>query len=102
MSDPNLPIQQTDDGYSAEVTLCNRRGLHARASAKFCAAASAWDASVKVSKDGYTVGGCSIMGLLTLAASIGCKVTITATGPQAREAVEVLVLLVKDRFGEEE
>ena len=84
------------------VTLKNQRGLHARASAKFCAVAGAWDADIRVKKDGYSAGGCSIMGLLTLGAGIGSQIIIEATGPQAKEALDTLVKLVNDRFGEEE
>ena len=86
----------------ARVTIVNKRGLHARASAKFCAVASSWDASIRVEKEGFAVGGCSIMGLLTLAAGIGSEIKITAEGPQAEEALATLVQLVEDRFGEEQ
>lgn len=86
---------------AATVVIRNRRGLHARASAKFCAAAAAWDAGVRVRKDDYEVGGCSIMGLLMLGAGAGSQITILAEGPQAKEAVDTLVKLVEDRFGEE-
>ena len=87
---------------TADVTLCNQRGLHARASAKFCAVAACWDAKISVSKDGFTVGGCSIMGLLTLGAGIGSVITICAEGAQAAEALDALTRLVADRFGEGE
>ncbi len=89
-------------GVQKTVTLINRRGLHARASAKFCALAGSWNAIVRVSRQGETVGGCSIMGLLTLGAGIGEAITISAAGPQASEAVDALVQLVEDRFGEED
>ncbi len=82
--------------------IVNRRGLHARASAKFCAVAGSFDARVTVTKDDITVGGRSIMGLLTLGAGVGSTIEISATGPQAREAVDALVKLVADRFGEGE
>lgn len=88
------------DVLSETVRIMNERGLHARASAKFCALAGSWDASVRVQKDGMDVGGCSIMGLLTLGAGIGSEVVITATGPQASEALSSLVELVKTKFGE--
>jgi phosphocarrier protein len=87
---------------SAAVTLVNIRGLHARASAKFCAVASSFDAAVKVTKDEFTVGGCSIMGLMTLGAGVGSEILISAEGPQAEEAVHALVRLVEERFGEGE
>ncbi len=89
------------DQVCAPVTVRNRRGLHARASAKFCALAGSWDAAVRVVKDGVEVGGCSIMGLLTLGAGPGAVITIKATGPQAAEAVDALAKLVNDKFGEE-
>ncbi|MEL6380549.1 MAG: HPr family phosphocarrier protein [Pseudomonadota bacterium] len=104
----DTPAGHTDAGLpqtgpvEARAVLRNRRGLHARASAKFCAVASAWDARVRVTKDGYEVGGCSIMGLLTLGAGVGEAITIAATGPQASEAVDALVRLLEDRFGEKE
>jgi phosphocarrier protein len=85
----------------AIVLIQNRKGLHARASAKFVRCAEQFDAEIKVSKDGQSVGGTSIMGLMMLAASIGTSVTIEATGREAPEAIEALVALINDRFGEE-
>ena len=84
------------------VTIVNRRGLHARASAKFCAVAGSFEADVLVAKDGFEVGGCSIMGLLTLGAGEGAEIELAASGPQAAEALDTLVKLVRDRFGESE
>lgn len=94
--------QNENAAVSRTVTILNRRGLHARASAKFCAVAASWDADVRVSKDEFTVGGKSIMGLLMLGAGRGAEITITATGPQASEAVETLTRLVAEKFGEGE
>ena len=94
--------QTQGETHAESVVVRNRRGLHARASAKFCAAAGAWDASVRVRKDDFDVGGCSIMGLLMLGAGAGSEITISAAGPQAREAVETLVRLVEEKFGEDE
>jgi phosphocarrier protein len=82
------------------VTIVNRRGLHARAAAKFCAVAGAFEADIRVTKDDITVGGRSIMGLLMLGAGVGSAVTISASGPQASEVVDTLVRLVADKFGE--
>jgi len=84
------------------VRICNRRGLHARASARFCACAGMFRAALRVSKDGITVGGSSIMGLMMLGAGPGSDLTIEATGPDAEVAVDTLAKLVEDRFGEEE
>ena len=86
---------------SRTVEILNQRGLHARASAKFVKLASAFDAEVTVSKDGSTVDARSIMGLMMLAAGVGCCIDIAAEGPQADEALEALSALVADRFEEE-
>ncbi len=83
------------------VDIVNKRGLHARASAKFVKLASTFDAEVKVSKDGSTVDARSIMGLMMLAAGIGSTIDIEAAGPEADAAVEALVELVSNRFDEE-
>nr|AMK59388.1 phosphotransferase system, phosphocarrier protein HPr [uncultured bacterium UPO57] len=87
---------------SAAVEIRNVRGLHARASAKFCAVANSFDAQVRVSHEGWTVRGDSIMGLITMGAGPGSQIIITAEGPQAAEALDALVRLVADRFGERE
>ncbi|MGO4437187.1 HPr family phosphocarrier protein [Rhizobium sp. RAF56] len=87
--------------HSKELLIINKRGLHARASAKFVQTVEAYDAAITVSKDGTTVGGTSIMGLMMLAASPGCSVLVTASGNQATEALDALDRLVADRFGEE-
>jgi phosphocarrier protein HPr len=79
----------------------NRRGLHARASAKFVTMAAGLSAAVEVEKDGSRVCGTSIMGLMMLGAAMGDRVTIHAEGDGADEALEKLVALVEDRFGEE-
>ncbi|NVP54092.1 HPr family phosphocarrier protein [Mycoplana rhizolycopersici] len=84
-----------------ELLIINKRGLHARASAKFVQTVDGYDAEVTVSKDGMTVGGTSIMGLMMLAASPGCSVHVSATGLQAAEVVSALEALVANRFGEE-
>ena len=88
------------------VTICNKRGLHARASAKFVALAEAYDADIEVSNtdagaDAEKVCGTSIMGLMMLAASIGSKICIEATGPQSADAVNALCDLVNRRFEED-
>ena len=86
---------------SRSVEVCNKRGLHARASAKFVTLASRIDAAVEVEKDGTKVCGTSIMGLMMLGAAMGDRITITAVGEGADEALAQLVRLVEDRFGEE-
>ena len=86
---------------SKELLIINKRGLHARASAKFVQTVDGYDAEVTVSKDGMTVGGTSIMGLMMLAASPGCCVMVSATGNQAVDVLDALERLVADRFGEE-
>lgn len=90
------------DEISLDILIVNRRGLHARASAKLAAVAGSFDASVRVTKDGVTVGARSIMGLMMLGAGIGSTITISATGDQAAEAVETLAGLIADKFGEGE
>ena len=84
------------------VDIVNKRGLHARASAKFVKLASTFDAEVKVSKDGQTVDARSIMGLMMLAAGPGCCIEIEAEGPEAAPALEALSALVTARFDEDE
>ncbi|MBX7248579.1 MAG: HPr family phosphocarrier protein [Caulobacteraceae bacterium] len=83
------------------VEICNERGLHARASAKFVKAASAFQSEVKVVKDGVAVDALSIMGLLMLGAGPGSTIDIEAEGPDADTAVETLSALVQCRFDEE-
>lgn len=84
------------------VEIINKRGLHARASAKFVKLAATFDAEVTVSKDGHTVDARSIMGLMMLAASPGCCIDIAAEGLQADAAVAALAELVAARFEEDE
>jgi phosphocarrier protein len=83
------------------VTLVNRRGLHARASARFVTLAAGQSASVEVEKDGAKVTGTSIMGLMMLGAAMGDSITIRAEGDGAEAAVDALTALVEDAFGEE-
>ena len=86
---------------SRELEIVNKRGLHARASARFVQVTEGYNAEVKVSRDGTTVGGTSIMGLMLLAASPGCSIFVEASGPQAGDVLDALEKLVADRFGEE-
>lgn len=87
---------------SRTVTICNVRGLHARASAKFVKTAAGFDAEVRVSKDGAQVDARSIMGLMMLAAGIGSTIDIEAEGAEAQQALDALVKLVEARFDEEQ
>ena len=86
---------------SRTVDVTNKRGLHARASAKFVTLASSQSASVEVEKDGSKVCGTSIMGLMMLGAAMGDRITISADGEGAEEAVAALAELVETKFGEE-
>ena len=85
----------------AVVMIRNRKGLHARASAKFVKCAENYDANVLVTRDGQTVTGTSIMGLMMLAAGPGSELHLRAEGPEAPEALDALVALVADGFGED-
>ena len=87
---------------TATLNICNQRGLHARASAKFVQTVERFNAEVSVTRNGETVGGTSIMGLMMLAAGIGTSVVISAVGPQAQEALDALTELMATKFGEEE
>ncbi|MBA4209990.1 MAG: HPr family phosphocarrier protein [Parvibaculum sp.] len=82
------------------VNIVNTRGLHARASAKFVQLAERFDADIRVSREGQTVPGTSIMGLMMLAAAPGCCILIEAEGPEAEAALDALAALVDDGFGE--
>jgi phosphocarrier protein len=85
-----------------ELAITNKRGLHARASAKFVKCVERYDARVSVSRLGETVGGKSIMGLLTLAAAQGTSITVAASGAQAVEVLDALQALVGAKFDEGE
>ena len=86
---------------SREVRIVNQRGLHARASAKFVNLASELDAAIEVEKDGNKVCGTSIMGLMMLGAAKGDSIVIHVAGDHAQQALDQLVTLVEERFGEE-
>ena len=85
----------------ATAIIKNKRGLHARASAKIVEASARFQSEIEVIKDGNAVNGRSIMGLMMLAASIGTEVEITAEGPDAAEAMTAMLALVEAKFGEE-
>ncbi len=95
--------ERTADGaVSRDFQIVNKKGLHARATAKFVQCCEKYDAEITVARDGETVGGSSIMGILTLGAGIGSTITVTAAGPQALDALDGLEALIANRFGEEE
>ncbi len=84
------------------LTISNARGLHARASAKFVQCVEGFEADVRVTREGQTVGGTSIMGLMMLAAATGCTINVEAEGPDAEAAMSALEALIADKFGEGE
>lgn len=86
---------------SKELTLINKLGLHARAAAKFVNLASGFESEVTISRNGKTVNGKSIMGVMMLAASCGTTIEVNATGNDAEQALQQIEQLVQDRFGEE-
>lgn len=102
-------LDETDDappvpegGFLRILPIINRRGLHARASAKFVQTVERFDAAVTVTRAGETVGGRSIMGLLTLGAAQGTSVAVTAAGTDAQACLDAIEALLANRFGEDE
>ena len=91
-----------DGAITRELKILNKKGLHARASAKFVQCVDRFEAEVYVAKDGQSVLGTSIMGLMMLAAGIGSFIEVRATGTEAAAAVEAIAELINDRFGEGE
>jgi len=87
--------------FRATAVIVNKRGLHARASAKFVETAARFRSEVTVTKDGASVSGRSIMGLMMLAASAGSAVELSAEGPDARDAVNALLALIAAKFHED-
>jgi phosphocarrier protein len=98
----NNSAQDSSGTVVREVEIVNKKGLHARASAKFVQTAEQFDAAITVTRGHETVGGTSIMGLMMLAAGPGITLTIQATGREAAAAVDALCKLVASRFGEED
>ena len=94
---PELP-----GALSREMRIVNRKGLHARATAKFVQCVDRFQAAIKVTRCGETVGGDSIMGILTLGAGLGSTITVSAAGADAAAALDALEQLVTSRFGEDE
>lgn len=95
-----MPGQATSATRSIAIT--NKRGLHARASSKFVKLVEDFQSDITVSKDGLSVHGTSIMGLMLLAAGPGCCIEVTADGPDAAEALDAIEALLADKFGEGE
>ena len=100
-ADGDLP-QDSSAAVVREIEIVNKKGLHARASAKFVQCAEQFDAVITVSRGSESVGGTSIMGLMMLAAGPGISITIAATGKEAEAAVDALCALIASRFGEED
>jgi phosphocarrier protein HPr len=97
LSGPSIP----PDAISRELPIINKRGLHARASAKFVQMVERFEADVWVTKGGETVGGTSIMGLMMLSAGPGTSIIVSASGPQAQAALDAISELVAGKFNEE-
>lgn len=93
---------QRGNKLEQQVSICNKLGLHARAAAKFVGLASQFESKIEVDKDGRTVNGKSIMGVMMLAASKGSLITLKIEGEDASEAMEQLLDLINNRFDEEE
>ena len=89
------------DAISRELLIINKRGLHARASAKFVQMVERFEADVWVTRGGETVGGNSIMGLMMLSAAPGTTILVSCKGPQAQAALDAITQLVADKFNEE-
>ena len=94
---PSVPA----GAISRELLIINKRGLHARASAKFVQAVERFEADVWVTRGSETVGGNSIMGLMMLSASPGTKILVSAKGPEAQAVLDAITALVNDKFNEE-
>jgi phosphocarrier protein HPr len=96
------PPPQFAGARAREMLIVNRKGLHARATAKLVQCVDRFDAEIKVTRCGETVGGDSIMGILTLGAAMGSTITVSAIGADAEVALEAIAALVASRFGEDE
>lgn len=96
-----LDCTNSSHALAQRMRICNQRGLHARASARFVRTVELFDAEVNVSRDGSNVGGTSIMGLMMLAAGPGSSILVRASGVQAREVLEALSQLIDNGFDED-
>jgi phosphocarrier protein HPr len=107
MSDEDASLENTagpsipPDALSREIPIINKRGLHARASAKFVQLVERFNAEIWVTRGGETVGGTSIMGLMMLSAGPGTSILVSATGPDAEAAIIAITELVASKFNEE-
>lgn len=107
MSDDDTPPEAASgpsvppDALSREMPIINKRGLHARASAKFVQMVERFNAEIWVTRGNETVGGTSIMGLMMLSAGPGTTITVSAAGPEAEAALNAITELVGDKFHEE-
>ncbi len=96
------PSQPREGAIRRVLEIVNKKGLHARASAKFVQTVEKFDAEITVTRGSETVGGTSIMGLMMLSAATGTEITVEASGKQATEAMEAIAELVTSGFGEED
>jgi phosphocarrier protein len=100
--EPTAGYAAPQDAVTRVLEIVNKKGLHARASAKFVQAVERFDAAVRVTRGNESVGGTSIMGLMMLGAATGTKITVEATGNEAAAAVDAVAQLVESGFGEED
>ncbi len=99
---PPFETDLPEGTLARELKIINRKGLHARATAKFVQCVEKFESDITVTRCGETVGGMSIMGILTLGAGIGSTIRITARGDDAAAALDAIEALVANRFGEDE
>lgn len=100
-NDNHAPADDRVGAIVREFDICNSKGLHARASAKFVQTVEQFNATVTVTRAGETVGGTSIMGLMMLSAACGTSIIVEATGKEAAEVMAALDKLIGSRFGED-
>ena len=95
------PLENTANMLNKEITIINKLGLHARAAAKFVSLASGFSSDINISRNGKTVNGKSIMGVMMLAASCGSTIELSINGDDEENAMQQIEQLIQDRFGEE-
>jgi phosphocarrier protein len=96
------PAPSFPGAIARDMAIINRKGLHARATAKLVHCIEQFDAEVKVTRCGETVGGTSIMAILTLGAGLGSTINVSASGPEAQAALDAIAALIAAKFGEDE